>query len=210
MSRNPNQDHNINALHELRIEAVLSIIRAGGAESVLDLGCGSGILLKYLASEGQIKKIVGIDTCTASLAQARELLSAELAEPNKRVQIAHGSFLKFDETLASFDAAVMLETIEHILPQDLSRLESVLFLSYRPKLVVITTPNCEYNKVYGMNSDQLRRSDHCFEWSREKFKLWSDGVGKRAGYSAKVKGIGSPHTNYGPPTQLAEFRRLAP
>jgi hypothetical protein len=85
----------------------------------------------------------------------------------RRVALRQGTVTDADEDLVGFDAAALVETIEHVDPAHLSRLEHSLFSRLRPGRVVITTPNREYNRLYGMKPGEMRHPDHRFEWDRE-------------------------------------------
>lgn len=195
-------------LHTERIDTVLTRLLQCGAQSVLDLGCGSGSLLLRLYHLEQFKRIVGLDVSAQNVAQARErLLLDSAAHWPDHVTLMHGSFTEKHPSLRGFDAAVLLETIEHIEPRELSRLEGALFAYYQPQTVLVTTPNREYNPLLGQPLDIPRRKDHCFEWGREKFGNWARGVARRNGYAVAMSGIGLPDSLLGSPTQMAEFTR---
>ena len=75
-----------------------------------------------------------------------------------------------------------MEVIEHIEPDRLDAFERVIFEFAKPGVVVVTTPNVEYNvKFEGMQAGQLRHSDHRFEWSRQEFQSWAQQVADRFG-----------------------------
>lgn len=193
------------SLHLRRIEETIDRLRASGAESVLDLGCGSGRLLVRLLREPQFRRVAGLDICPRSLSQAADSLRAERDQHDGRLQLIHGSFTEPDDRLRGFDAAVMVETIEHLDPRRLSEVERTVFQHWRPKTVVITTPNRDFNTLFQRDARILRHRDHRFEWSREKFARWAGGVAERNGYHVTFDGIGQEHPAFGCPTQVAEF-----
>ncbi len=196
-------------LHNERLEKITQILLEGGAESVLDLGCGSGDLLVRLSEEDQFRQIVGIDTSQEALAAARNLLAQQDCQPdNQRVSLYHDSFTALVEELTGFDAAVMLETIEHIDPQRLSAVERAVFAGYAPRMVLITTPNLEYNPLHGLPEGTLRHQDHRFEWTRDKFRRWAEGVAGRNGYRVVFEDIGPVDLLRGSSTQMAVFCRI--
>ncbi len=197
------------ALHEMRIATVIGALLDAQAKSVLDLGCGEGELMVRLAAQAQFSRIIGIDISDHVLRMARCLLGLDpLASPG-RVEVMHASFTEPDSALKGFDAAVLLETIEHINPGRLSRVEGAVFGCYRPRTVLVTTPNHEYNTMYGMAPGQFRHPGHCFEWDRPKFRHWASGVAGRNGYSVAFSDIGDPHPTLGAPTQMAIFTLIA-
>lgn len=199
---------NVTSLHQQRLEKVVQTLLSCGAERVLDLGCGQGELLARLAGEMKFKRIVGMDTSLEALSAARHRLTMENGGFNAdRFSLCHASFTDFVDDFTGFDAAVMIETIEHIQPKRLSAVERVVFTGYRPKIIVITTPNSEYNPLHGLPEGAFRHRDHCFEWSRAKFRAWMEGVAKRNNYLVTFDDIGTVDPRYGSSTQMATFKR---
>jgi len=182
-------------------------VLGSGAESVLDLGCGSGAFLKRAAHQQQLQRIVGVEASEEALAVARRELGPFMREPSGKVSLINGSFLDEDRDLTGFDAAVLVETIEHLDPRRLSRLEQALFVSYHPATIVLTTPNREYNVLYGLASHELREPDHQFEWSRPRFQSWAQRLARQHGYRVSFGNIGEYHPTFGTPTQAAKFSR---
>lgn len=195
-------------LHQERVETVVAHLVGAGARTVLDLGCGPGELLVRLADCPQFERIVGLDVSPAAIAQARDRLQVHPEETAADIELVVGSFMEADGALAGFDAAVMLETIEHIDSDRLSRVEHAVFRAYRPGLVLMTTPNVEYNPLHGMAPGEMRHPDHRFEWDRARFRGWSRGVAKRTGYRVAFGEIGPPDPSRGASTQMAVFKRV--
>ncbi|MFW6093535.1 MAG: methyltransferase domain-containing protein [Pseudomonadota bacterium] len=196
----------ISSLHEERLEYTVALLERLNARRVLDLGCGSGALLHRLAVRPGISEVVGVEQCAMALAHARAVLDREVRGGAPRVSLVHGSYGERDPRLAGFDAAVMLETIEHEHPRALSRVEAAVFASFRPATVFITTPNRDHNPLLGLGHGEFRDPDHKFEWSRAKFREWALGVARRQGYRATFGGIGELDPELGPPTQTALFQ----
>ena len=85
-----------------------------------------------------------------------------------------------------FDAAAIVEVIEHLDPPRLAAFERVVFEFARPATIVLTTPNREYNVTWpNLAARAFRHDDHRFEWTREEFQAWATGVASRYGYSVK-------------------------
>ena len=202
-------------LHEQRLTAVLSVVSASGARSVLDLGCGSGKLLVRLLKEPALRRIVGMDVSYRALEAAGRRLRLDGMAPRQRerVTLLHGSLTYRDRRLDGFDAAAVVEVIEHLDPPRLGAFERALFGGARPGVVVVTTPNAEYNVLLqGLPAGSFRHPDHRFEWDRRQFADWAQGVAARHGYRAELSGIGPEGTGpdgagVGCPSQLAVFRR---
>jgi 3' terminal RNA ribose 2'-O-methyltransferase Hen1 len=196
-------------LHEQRLDAVLSSLRATGARTVLDLGCGQGDLLIRLAREAHIERIVGIDLSLESLDLLRVRLGDLPSDIRKCVTLMQGSMIEPDPALTGFDAAVLVEAIEHVPPERLSALERAVFRDLRPAKVLITTPNRDYNPLLGVPERRFRHPDHRFEWGREKFRVWAEGVARRHQYFVSLSDLAGCHPRYGGPSQMGVFERAA-
>ena len=117
---------------------------------MLDLGCGEGKLLRELLKDKQFEEIVGMDVSIRSLETARDRLKLDRLpdEQAARIKLIHGSLMYRDRRLEGFDAAAVVEVVEHLDPPRLSAFERVLFEFARPRTVVLTTPNREYNVTW--------------------------------------------------------------
>jgi 3' terminal RNA ribose 2'-O-methyltransferase Hen1 len=213
------------SLHERRLAAVLGVITGSGARRVLDLGCGSGKLLAELLKERGLERIVGLDVSHRALETAARRLHLDSMAPRQRerVELLHGSLTYRDSRLRGFDAAAVVEVIEHLDPPRLGAFERGLFGYAQPGTVIVTTPNAEYNALFdGLPTGSLRHADHRFEWTRAQFAEWADGVAARHGYRVELSGIGPEgtapdgtvpgstvpgSTGLGCPSQIAVFRR---
>ncbi len=192
-------------LHQQRLEAVHAVVRACGARSVLDLGCGEGHLLVRLVAEPHIERIVGLDLSTAVLDRLRARLAASGAGA-ARVEIRLGCMTEAMPGLGGFDCAVLVETIEHVEPDRLSLVETAVFAVSRPETVVVTTPNAEFNPLLGVPTHRFRHPDHRFEWGRARFRRWASGVAARNGYRVECQDIAGRHSVLGGASQMAVFR----
>jgi SAM-dependent methyltransferase len=191
-------------LHDRRHEAVLAALKESGARRVLDLGCGTGPLLRRLLDEPQFDEVVGVEVERGALAQAAARLP-----PGGRGRVLHGSLAYRDARLAGFDAAAIVEVIEHLDPPQLAAFEGVVWETARPATVVVTTPNAEYNTLFEYHRNgRLRHPDHRFEWTRAEFRAWAEGVSTRHGYGVRFGAAGPEDARVGPLTQMAVFGRL--
>jgi 3' terminal RNA ribose 2'-O-methyltransferase Hen1 len=177
---------------------------------VLDLGCGAGTLLRELLKDKQFEEVVGMDVSIRSLEAAQRRLKLDRLPPTQagRAKLIHGSLMYRDRRLEGFDAAAVVEVIEHLDPPRLSAFERVLFELAKPRTVVLTTPNREYNVTWeALPAGQFRHPDHRFEWAREEFQRWAQAVAGRFGYAVRFLPVGPEHAEYGSPTQMGVFTR---
>ena len=197
-------------LGEQRIGAVLAVLRGAGARKVLDLGCGEGQLLTRLAAERSFEEVLGADVSVGRLQRASRRLKldsrSEKARP--RVRLIHGSLTYRDRRLSDYDAAAVVEVIEHLDPPRLAAFEEALFRFARPGTVAVTTPNVEYNVRFdSLPAGHFRHRDHRFEWTRAEFAAWAETVCQRHGYTARFVPIGPDDPEVGSPTQMAVFTK---
>ena len=198
------------SLHEQRLDAVTAELRLSGAKRIVDLGCGEGRLLKKLLKDKQFGEILGMDVSIRSLEIASKRLKIDdlPSFQAERIKLIHGSLMYRDQRLGGFDAAAVVEVIEHFDPPRLSAFERVLFEHARPQTVVLTTPNSEYNVMWEtLPAGKLRHSDHRFEWTRKEFQTWATSMAERFGYVVRFEPVGPVDDKVGPPTQMAIFDR---
>jgi 3' terminal RNA ribose 2'-O-methyltransferase Hen1 len=198
------------SLHEQRLGAVLSVFKARGAKRVLDLGCGEGKLIRLLFAERQFEEILGMDVSWRSLEIATERMKLDRLSPvqRARVRLLHGSLMYRDARLAGYDAAAVVEVIEHLDAPRLAAFERVVFECARPGTVVVTTPNVEYNvKWPSLPAGRLRHRDHRFEWTRDQFQAWAIEMAQRFGYAVRFLPVGDADPVVGAPTQMGVFTR---
>ncbi|MFE7465546.1 3' terminal RNA ribose 2'-O-methyltransferase Hen1 [Streptomyces sp. NPDC057499] len=195
-------------LAEQRRAAILDALRAAGASRVLDLGCGQGQLVQTLLKDAAFKEIVGVDVSVRALTiAARRLKLDRMGERQAaRVQLRQGSLTYTDKTLKGYDAAVLSEVIEHLDLPRLPALEYAVFGAARPRTVLVTTPNVEYNVRWEtLPAGHVRHGDHRFEWTRAEFRSWAGEVARRHGYRVAFVPVGPDDPEVGPPTQMAVF-----
>ena len=198
------------SLAEQRIGAVMAALRSVGATRVLDLGCGEGRLLRELLKDKTFAEIVGMDVSHRALEIAAHKLRMENLPTmqRERIHLIHGSLTYRDKRLAGYDAATVVEVIEHQDPPRLAAFERVLFEFARPQTVVVTTPNVEYNvKFETLPAGKMRHKDHRFEWTRPEFQSWANTIAERFGYSVRFLPIGPEDSIVGSPTQMGIFTR---
>jgi 3' terminal RNA ribose 2'-O-methyltransferase Hen1 len=198
------------SLNQQRMGSVLAALRQSGAKRILDLGCGEGRLLALLLADNSFTEITGMDVSPRILEKAADRLRLDTLPPRKRerTKLLQGSLMYRDARLAGYDAAAVVEVVEHLDPPRLAAFERVLFEHAKPNTVVMTTPNREYNtKFETMTAGSFRHKDHRFEWTRAEFHAWANRVAQQNSYDVSYLPVGEEDAVLGPPTQMAVFRR---
>lgn len=97
-------------------EEIIPLVPEGS--TVLDIGCGSGLLLGLLSSTGRVRKGVGVEVSTAALKSARNMVEG-------MDQRGAGAGLRFIQTAspnrwpsAQFDCVTMIDVTHHIARPD--------------------------------------------------------------------------------------------
>jgi 3' terminal RNA ribose 2'-O-methyltransferase Hen1 len=197
-------------LNEQRVNTVVAALKSSGAKRVVDLGCGEGKLLRALLADRAFDAIVGLDVSHRALQIAQDRLKLEQmpTRQRERLSLIQGSLMYRDSRLAGYDAATVVEVIEHLDEARLAAFERVLFEFARPASVIVTTPNVEYNVLFEtLPAGKLRHKDHRFEWTREQFKEWAERIAGRYGYEVRMLPVGMEDPAAGAPTQMAVFSR---
>jgi 3' terminal RNA ribose 2'-O-methyltransferase Hen1 len=196
------------SLAEQRRDAVLAAVAESGATRVLDLGCGGGALLSGLMKDRRYTEIIGTDVSSRALDLAHRRLRLDNVPERQqgRVKLWQSALTYRDDRLRGYDAAVLMEVVEHVDPPRLPALEASVFGHASPATVVVTTPNAEYNVLYeGLTG--MRHSDHRFEWTRAEFQDWATRTATAHGYAVSFRGVGDLDETHGTPTQMAIFTK---
>lgn len=195
-------------LNQQRMGTVLSVLKSVGAKKVIDLGCGEGNLLGLLLKDNHFTDIAGMDVSIRSLERAHSRLKIDRLNDKQRERISlfQGSLTYRDKRFSGYDAATLIEVIEHLDINRLSALERVVFEYARPATVIVTTPNVEYNIKYeNLTGGAVRHKDHRFEWTRKEFQDWALRVASQYEYSVRFLPVGDEDTEFGTPTQMGVF-----
>ena len=199
-------------LAEQRRGAVLAAVRACGARTVGDFGCGEGVLVRDLLAERSIDQIVAVDVSARALQiAARKLRLDKMTEQQRqRIRLFQSALTYRDDRLAGLDAAVLMEVVEHVDPPRLAALERSVFGHAAPGTVIVTTPNVEHNvRFETLPAGAMRHRDHRFEWTRSEFQAWADTIGTSYRYAVRYLPVGPDDPDVGPPTQMAIFSKAA-
>lgn len=196
-------------LVRMRHDAVLEAVREVWPSSIIDLGCGPGALLGSLLEMRGVARVIGTEVSDAALSKAAKRLHVDgmTERQSERLTLLLSSLQYEDDRLQGLDLAILMEVIEHIDPERLPAVVANVFGTMRPRHVVITTPNSEYNVRYPALVDgAFRHADHRFEWTRDEFADWARSVGETHDYDLHLRSVGDYDEQVGSPTQMAVFR----
>jgi 3' terminal RNA ribose 2'-O-methyltransferase Hen1 len=195
-------------LNDLRYEAIINYIKAlPKKETIVDLGAGEGKLSLQLGFIEGVKEILSVEPANKARLKALERFE-QIKEKHGFVEpkSVPGSLFYYDERLINKDVMILCEVIEHIDEYRLARIFETIFKDYRPNVLIVTTPNQEYNVVYDMD-EIMRHHDHRFEWTRADFRGKCEAWSSPYEYQLSFHGIGEEHPTFGHPTQMAIFTR---
>ncbi|XP_033055990.1 small RNA 2'-O-methyltransferase [Trachypithecus francoisi] len=201
-------------LYRQRYQFVKNLVDQHEPKKVADLGCGDTSLLRLLKVNPCIELLVGVDINEDKLRWRGDSLApfmGDFLKPrdlNLTITLYHGSVVERDSRLLGFDLITCIELIEHLDSGDLARFPEVVFGYLSPSMIVISTPNSEFNPLFP--SVTLRDSDHKFEWTRMEFQTWALCVANRYDYSVEFTGVGEPPAgaeNVGYCTQIGIFHK---
>ncbi|XP_068144023.1 small RNA 2'-O-methyltransferase [Drosophila tropicalis] len=190
-------------------------------KSVVDFGCSEMRLFQLMRRIETIEKILEVDidedVLKSNLLFIRPLVADFIRQRKNplHVDVLQGSVAESSKELQGIDAVVALELIEHVYDDVLNKIPSNIFGFMQPKLVIISTPNSDYNVIFTrfkpLLSNGFRHHDHKFEWTREQFKSWClEIVAKYPNYMFSLLGLGDPpegYTTVGHATQMVIFVR---
>lgn len=182
-----------------RYLAVIDVVREEGCARVADVGCAEGRLAARLAAVPSIQRVIAIDPSSRALDFASARFERLATAARDKIELAHGALGYRDKRLDAVDAVLLVEVVEHLDPERLALAMDALFAS-RPPLVVITTPNRDYNVLYELAPNAMRHPDHRFEWTRAEFEQWAADIALAHGYAVDLRPIGDVDADHGPPT----------
>ena len=165
----------------------MEFINQNQINKILDLGCGEGKLITYLLSlELGLSQIFGIDIDGNSLEIAKNHIEniikywkiddRKMALYNKKkstkcinIDIFKENLLTkneyFKQIFHNIDLITFIEVIEHLPLNDAENCFDIILGYYKPKKLIVTTPNKDYNVLFEMKDDQ-----NCFSLLFERIK----------------------------------------
>ncbi|NXA11999.1 HENMT methyltransferase, partial [Sapayoa aenigma] len=205
-------------LYKQRYQFVKDLVEKYKPKKVADLGCADCRLLRMLKFCSCIEVLAGLDICASVMKEKMHTLSPlplDYLQPSERsltVTLYHGSVAHKDPCMLGFDLVTCIELIEHLEESELKKFPEVVFGFMAPSIVVISTPNSEFNPLLP-GVMLLRHPDHKFEWNQAQFQGWALEAATCYDYSVEFTGVGHPPAgmeNIGFCTQIGVFMRKYP
>jgi len=185
-------------------------------ERMADFGCAEGGFVTRLKKLPYLTTLYAVDISDSSLDECQEraapipwdiifgrFVSLELS-------VVKADITKNDPLFQNLDAITCIELIEHLPAEQLKCFPATVFGFFKPRIVIISTPNREFNVLFPTLKDgRFRHWDHKFEWTRDQFQPWCHDICKSYGYTVEFSGVGqtSDQTTHhvGFCTQIAIF-----
>ena len=102
LNPNPVQRYLLRRFHR----QIASLLKATGAERILDAGCGEGFVVSYLLQGNHGLTITGIDCSLEAIEMARQMVPGVLFDVGDLREMPYGD--------DSFDLVMCLEVLEHL------------------------------------------------------------------------------------------------
>ena len=102
LNPNPVQRYLLRRFHR----QIASLLKATGAERILDAGCGEGFVVSYLLQENDRLAIIGLDCSLEALEMARQMVPGVLFDV--------GDLREMPYSDDNFDLVMCLEVLEHL------------------------------------------------------------------------------------------------
>ncbi|XP_055311458.1 small RNA 2'-O-methyltransferase [Sitodiplosis mosellana] len=189
-------------------------------KKVTEFGCADMSLVLLIRRNDHLQHILQIDIDDELLKRFEQRAAPLTWEYLSRrklpliTDVYHGSVDSPHECLLDSDVVICVELIEHLFPETEQNLPQNIFGFIKPKIAVFTTPNADFNILFGSSKFEngFRHEDHKFEWTQQQFKDWAQNICIRyPNYRFSVSGVGELPTDadeqLGKCSQMATFVR---
>ncbi|XP_070175620.1 small RNA 2'-O-methyltransferase-like [Littorina saxatilis] len=178
-----------------RYKLVKKIMQEHTIESMVDFGSNDCKITRWLKDVETLTNLSLVDIDGETLRSSINMVKPLNCEFIIRrqypltVKVLEGNAGELDGRVAGCQAASLVEVVEHLEPDVLKQVTHCVFGRLRPPLVVVTTPNADFNILFP-NFTGFRHWDHKFEWTREEFHHWCECICTQHGYSVSYTGVG--------------------
>ncbi len=175
-----------------RLDVIRQVLqRAGKADSLVEVGCGD--MFQTLRLVDAYHSIVAIDADP-------ELTENNLGKVKGRsidnvtplcIEASYAYFEGNDEWSMFSDCDVLMsEVLEHMEKDEAQALLNGVLTRAEPNKVVVTCPNKDFNKHYGLTDDEARHWDHKWEPTRNEFIIAMNDVLPSNLWKVEVSSLG--------------------
>lgn len=142
-----------------------SIYCKTGARSILEIGCGEGFVLDYLAKRNPDLDLIGVDLNKEAVGMASRVSASVI-----KYVCADGRNIPFRDN--SFDLVILSEVLEHVEgPEHI--LESAIRVSKSYLLATVPLEPYFQGVADALHGLKLAHDpDHVNFWTKSKFKRW--------------------------------------
>ncbi|KAL7423523.1 hypothetical protein Q5752_001103 [Cryptotrichosporon argae] len=153
-----------------------------------------------------ISRLAGLDASPSVIPRASQVLAPPTHGPRwepLHAELWLGAIERYNSRFEGYECITSLEVIEHLQPEVLSKFGVTTMGTYRPRLMLVTTPNFDFNAKFqrgeelrgfkdptGRTARVFRHSDHKLEMTRDEFREWAQAAAADWGYSVELSGVG--------------------
>lgn len=163
------------SIHKRRHETIVEYFADREIDSIVDLGCGDGDLIQKFT---ECEKRIAVD---ADGRRTRRAKKTEVKLYTKNILLTAP-----DQTDLYPDLVLCSEVIEHMVTADRKELINQIVDYWQPAFIALTTPNREYNSIFGMPEGELRHWDHEIEYDPNDLNNEVITPLKKGGYLVEV------------------------
>jgi len=132
----------------------------------LDIGCGVGFVLNYLAGPNFDLNVFGVDISDIAIQQAQTRMQQIPGGP-KQVCVLDSQKLPFEDHF--FSLITCFDVLEHLDEQDIDTTISEILRALRPGGVFLGSVSCRKSGVNDLHGDNLHRTVKSPDWWINKF-----------------------------------------
>lgn len=132
----------------------------------LDIGCGVGFVLNYLAGPNFDLNVFGVDISDIAIQQAQTRMQQIPGGP-KQVCVLDSQKLPFEDHF--FSLITCFDVLEHLDEQDIDTTISEILRALRPGGVFLGSVSCRKSGVDDLHGDNLHRTVKSPDWWINKF-----------------------------------------
>ena len=133
----------------------------------LDVGCGVGFVLNYLAGPNFDLNVFGVDVSDLAVQQARVRMQQTPGDP-KQVSVLDNQKLPFEDHF--FSLVTCFDVLEHLDEQDIDSTISEILRTLCPGGVFLGSVSCRKSGVEDLHGDNLHRTVKSPDWWINKFQ----------------------------------------